>query len=210
MYGTEAALSGRVLLPLDNRLRNPKHLFAYRESFQNEFETVAAQALQSGRDCLYPEVHKVFPDEPDMVARFGESVISIANIAAEDDLTLVWIYSHGRGDGFRMGIERKMNYSELISLLDQIRGKKIVILCSCYSGNFVRFIEGLSQRESYAVMASTSFMEMGTNWVDDHFHEIVERGLSSGMRFSQIRMGRLRYERDEQTPTRFLGFDVFV
>ena len=72
----------------------------------------------------------------------------------------------------------------------------------------MELVKDLPQRDSYAVVASTSEGELGTTWVDDLFHDRIHNLMLDGVPLSKWTFGELSSGSYSQTPTMFLGFDT--
>lgn len=209
IYSLEAVLSGGVTVWFDGPIPRSfqESLALYEHAFKEVYGPIAARAWRIRKNILYDAVFKVFPDE-DMVGGLRTAVEQVARDADENHLTFVSIYTHGEQDSFQMGEDEGMDYTELIQTLDKIPGRKVVSLCACYSGNFVEFVKTLPQRDFYSVISSTSPGELGGNWVDDLFHDLLSRFLFRRLPLSHLELSKLTSGRYSQTPQLFLGFDT--
>ncbi len=223
-------LSGRDKEDTEHKMR---WLIEWRE---RPLRQEATEARHHRGNAMIQKVGHVFPDE-DMTAGLMREVEKVRRLADDHHLTYVMISGPAVPDALYMGPDRPtltpnefrrsagqhdptdpngvmlspLAHEELLTLLDTIPGKKIVVMATPYSGNFVEAVRRHSRATDYAVLASTSADEPSVEPMDAPFIKAIAARLIFGEPLSAIRMVRIQDPHNasrSQTPTQFLGFDT--
>lgn len=209
IYAMEAILTGKIELePKEGCELSERNKQILLDSFEDMYQYELKTARRK-RPHLYNNVLKVFPDDG-MQSLFDNHIKNIASYAHDKHFTLVYIFSHGSPDGFEMDEDNYMTHQSLIQKLDQIKGKKAIILAGCHSGNLANHV---ADTKDYAVLTSTdSGLDM--NWNDDTFLELLVQMLAQNLSISKIINSDLFAIIDGGTrltfPTAVMGFDVII
>lgn len=202
------ALDSKTIAGIQEELRQSE--FAY-DHWANELQP------DTPRQTALPieKLVRIFPDQ-DFESTFAEAV---KDISTNDPQQLIYIaiLAHGvdhrdttiTHGGIAVG-NKILLFAELISFLDTIPGKKVLILSSCYSGNLVEHIARHSRRTDYAVIADTSPNEisMGINQMC-FIHELTIN-IIDGRPLSRLRWDSYDMLGKKQTPSVFVGFDAVL
>jgi len=100
---------------------------------------------------------RFMPNSPSLDS-FRSAVLDIASVADEDDVTVIFILTHGHytsADGYWFSTHNgeKMKGDALIKGIENISGHVVLVLCTCHSG---RILEGSAVKELKATGGSYS------------------------------------------------------
>jgi|GEM_PF-6687662 len=103
-------------------------------------------------------------------------------------------------------------YDRLLDRLDDIKGKKVMIVLACHSGSLKYIVQKRKSVHDYLVMPSTLIREQGVNWSEDEMLNAITDGLiRPGQPLSAFgaerQFGRLG---DSQTSEPLFPFDVVL
>ncbi|MBI5047292.1 caspase family protein [Candidatus Micrarchaeota archaeon] len=177
------------------------------------------EAHRNRREIRY-EINRVLPPQEmkrsarqkSMKEQITDALEKRAGTSKEDDLTFVYITSHGERGIIGMGRNEEYEHAELLERLEGVKGKKVLLLLACHSGSFIDLVDRGRNRENYAVITSTASDEEGRAWREDELDGLIYDVIARKERLSGPTLARLEllFEPETHHPQVYLPFDVIL
>jgi len=171
------------------------------------YSMVGASFYRTSSSISYEHIRKVFPDVPDVRSETYGALSFYRQLADRDTLTLLFIRAHGQPDSVDI-----FPYEELLAKLDEIPGRKVMIVLACHSGALIDYVRRRDTADNYVVIPSTLKERLGWNWNEDEMlkgitDDLIRKGLPLSY-FGDARIFSASRERQIAVP--HLPFDVIL
>lgn len=163
VYQLEALLSGSIS-------PGPNGPIDFDSSAYDVWITPEVQTFQEARMDIIPydSVTRLLTGDYQKTG-IEKTLTGIAHDATDESFTFIFVTTTGREGTFALDYGQGMSYTELLDQLDQIKGKKMIVMLACHSGSIVNDLDD-SSRENYIILTSSRGSQLSWNWGEDEIY----------------------------------------